>query len=495
MSGVYGSDLVAKALKEQNVKVVFTLSGMPSFGVYDALVKEGIRLIDVRHEQAAVLMAQGYARTTGGPAVALVVPGPGVMNAVTGIANCYLGSAPVIVLAGQNRIAEFELGAFHETPHLELLRPITKWSATAYQSKRIPEYIDMAFRKAVRGMPGPTFVDFPQDVLEHEIKADMTIAGSSPVLSGPYADPSLVAEAVDLLQDAERPLVIYGSGIIWSGAHSELLKFVETAGIPAIPTPLARGCIPDDHPLSCFNARSRAMAQSDAVLFIGARLNFILGYGRPPRFNPSARTIQVDIAAEEIGRNRRVDLGLVGDAKSVLKQFVEQWKGKGYQSKQAWAAELKGLEETNKEKWMEWANSPAKPINPIRLCHEIAQFINRDAVVCIDGGEILDFARNIIPSYTPASRLNPGVSGLLGIGIPYAIGAKLAHPDRQVLCLCGDGAFGLNGMELDTAARHDLHIVVVVSNNACWGSAPIYNAALTGRHAPSAPDYRAPDTT
>ena len=162
MSGVYGSDLVAKALKEQNVKVVFTLSGMPSFGVYDALVKEGIRLIDVRHEQAAVLMAQGYARTTGGPAVALVVPGPGVMNAVTGIANCYLGSAPVIVLAGQNRIAEFELGAFHETPHLELLRPITKWSATAYQSKRIPEYIDMAFRKAVRGMPGPTFVDFPK---------------------------------------------------------------------------------------------------------------------------------------------------------------------------------------------------------------------------------------------------------------------------------------------------------------------------------------------
>ncbi len=470
MRGIYGSDLVAKALKKQNVKVVFTLSGMPCFGVYDALVKEGIRLIDVRHEQAAILMAQGYARTTGGPAVALVVPGPGVLNAITGIANCYLGSAPVIVLAGQNSVKEFELGAFHETPHLELVRPITKWSATVYQSRRIPEYIDMAFRKAVRGMPGPTFVDFPQDVLENEIKTDMAIAGSSPILSGPYADPSLVAEAVDLLLDAERPLVIYGSGIIWSGAHNELLKFVETAGIPAIPTPLARGCIPDDHPLSCFSARSRAMAQSDAVLFIGARLNFILGFGRPPRFHPSARTIQVDIAEDEIGRNRRVDLGLTGDARTVLKQLGDQWKLKGNSEKRSWAIELKEQEENNKKKWMEWAVSPAKPINPIRLCHEIAQFINRDAIVCIDGGEILDFARNVIPSYAPASRLNPGVTGLLGIGIPYAIGAKLAHPDRQVLCLCGDGAFGLNGMELDTAARHGLHIVVVVSNNACWGA-------------------------
>lgn len=469
MQGIYGSDLVAKALKKQNVEVVFTLSGVPSFGVYNALVKEGVRLIDVRHEQAAILMAQGYARATGRPGVAMVVPGPGVLNAITGIANCYYGSAPVIVLAGQNKIEEFELGAFHETHHLDLVRPITKWCATVYQSGRIPEYIHTAFRKATRGMPGPTFVDFPQDVLEDEIEADVTMAESPPTLSGPWGDPSLVAEAVTLLQDAEKPLVVYGSGIIWSGAHNELLRFVETAGIPAVPTPLARGCIPDDHPLSCFSARSRAMAQSDTVLFIGARLNYILGFGRPPRFNPQARTIQVDISAEEIGRNRSIDVGVVGDARAVLKQLIEQWKRGGNPAQRSWAMELKDLEENKKKKWMEWAVSPAKPINPIRLCHEIAQFLNRDATVCIDGGEILDFARNVIPSYTPASRLNPGVTGLLGIGIPYAIGAKSAHPDRQVLCLCGDGAFGLNGMELDTAARHGVPIVVVVSNNACWG--------------------------
>jgi acetolactate synthase-1/2/3 large subunit len=469
MSGLNGSDWVVKALKQQNVEVVFTLSGMPLFGVYQGLAREGIRLIDVRHEQAAVLMAQGYARATGRPGVAWVVPGPGVLNAITGIANCHYGSAPVVILAGQNKIQEVELGAFHETDHLALVRPITKWCATVYESSRIPEYIQTAFRHAVRGMPGPTFVDFPQDILEEEIRGDVLMPEPVQPLAGPCGEASRVAEAVRLLADAKRPLLIYGSGIIWSNAHAELLQFAEASGIPTVPTPLARGCIPDDHPLSCFISRSAAMAQADVIGFIGARLNFILGYGRPPKFNPAARTIQVDIVPEEIGRNRPIDVGIVGDAKAVLLQFLDEWKKSGAISNRAWPAELKALEENKKKKWLVWAESPLKPINPIRLCSEIAAFLDRDAVVTVDGGEILDFARNLVPSHAPGARMNPGVTGLLGIGIPYAIGAKLAHPDRQVLCLCGDGAFGLNGMELDTAARHGIPIVVVVSNNACWG--------------------------
>jgi acetolactate synthase-1/2/3 large subunit len=469
MSTMCGSDLVVKALKQQQVDIVFTLSGVPSFGVYQALAREGIRVIDVRHEQAAVLMAQGYARATGRPGVALVVPGPGVLNAVTGIANCYYGSAPVVVLAGHNKIEEFEMGAFHETRHLELVRPITKWCATVYDSRRIADYLQLAFRHAVRGMPGPTFVDFPQNILEEEIQTEVVMPQPAQVLPGPWGDASLVAEAVRLLAQARQPLIVYGSGVIWSNAHEELLQFVEASGIPSAPTPLARGCIPDDHHLACFISRSRAMAQADVVVFVGARLNFILSYGRAPRFNAQARTIQVDITPEEIGRNRPIDVGIVGDAKAVLKQFSEEWRKTGTKANPAWARELKVLEENKQRKWQPWAEAPTKPINPIRLCHEIAQFLNRDAVVTIDGGEILDFARNIIPTYTPGGRMNPGVTGLLGIGIPYAIGAKLAHPQRQVLCVCGDGAFGLNGMELDTAARHGAAIVVVVSNNACWG--------------------------
>ncbi|UCF91644.1 MAG: thiamine pyrophosphate-binding protein [Desulfobacterales bacterium] len=470
MGAVYGSDLVAKALKKENVEVVFTLSGVPLFGVYQALNREGIRLIDVRHEQAAVLMAQGYARATGRPGVACVVPGPGVLNAVTGVANCHYGSAPVVVLAGQSKMTDFELGGFHEMNHLDLMRPITKWCATAYDARRIAEYISIAFRQARGAMPGPAFIDFPQNILEEEVDpAEVVRPDRYRVSSGPCGEPSLVAQAASMLAQAERPLIVYGSGILWSGAHAELRQFVETTGLPSVPTPLARGFIPDDHPCSCFIARSRAMAQADVVLFVGARLNFILSYGRPPRFNPQARAIQVDTVAEEIGRNRPIDVGIVGDAKAVLKQLLEAWIRMGASDKRSWAVELKELEEQKKAKWMRWAESSRKPINPIRLCSEIARFLPRDAIVTIDGGEILDFARNLIPAYTPGSRMNPGVTGLLGIGIPYAIGAKLAHPDRQVLCLCGDGAFGFNGMEMDTAARQGLPIVVVVSNNACWG--------------------------
>ena len=470
MKLITGNDLVAEALKKENIEVVFTLGGVPLFGIMDALIREGIRLIDVRHEQAAVLMAQGYARATGKPGVAMVVPGPGLLNAVTGVANCHQGSAPVILLAGHNKMEELELKAFHEMDALELMRPITKWSATVYESRRIAEYLSIAFREATSGMPGPAFLNLPQNVLEGEIKEeDAVVTENYRSVARPYGDPSLVAEAVSMLSEAKKPLIIYGSGIIWSGAHRELLEFVETAHIPAVPTPLARGCVPDDHPLSCFISRSRAMVESDVILFIGARLNFILSFGRPPRYNPEARAIQIDISQSEIGRNRPVELGIVGDAKAVLSQMTEKWVSTGATQGNTWARELKDMETKKKEKWNELASSSHQPINPVRLCSEIAEFLERDAIVTIDGGEILDFSRNLIPTFTPGARMNPGVTGLLGIGIPYAIAAKLAYPNRQVLSLCGDGAFGLNGMEMDTAARHNIPIVVVVSNNACWG--------------------------
>lgn len=470
MSKVYGYDLVAKALQRENIEVVFTLTGVPSFGVHKAMVREGIRLIDVRHEQAAVMMAQGYARATGKPGVAWVVPGPGVLNAVTGIANCYYGSAPVVVLAGQSKMEEFELKAFHEMNHLELMRPITKWCATAYEARRIAEYISIAFREATSAMPSPTFVDFPQNILEEELDLhDAVLPDNYRFTTRPYGDPSLVAEAISMLSKAKRPAIIYGSGILWSGAHEVLLKFIEASQIPCAPTPLARGCIPDDHPLSCFMSRTRATSESDVILFIGARLNYILSFGRSPRFNPEARTIQVDIKQEEIGRNRPIDIGIVGDAKAVLTQLLEEWNRVGTSSDGSWAAELKELEKKKRKRWMELTASSKKPINPVRLCHEVGEFLERDAIVTVDGGEILDFARNLIPSYVPGARMNPGVTGLLGVGIPYAIGAKLAFPERQVLCICGDGAFGLNGMELDTAFRHKVPIVVIISNNARWG--------------------------
>ena len=483
MATVSGGELIARAFEKENIRVVFTLSGFPLFSIYDALADHGIRMIDVRHEQAAILMAQGYARATGRPAAAIVVPGPGVLNAITGIANCYYCSAPVVILAGQNKIEEFELGAFHETNHLALVRPITKWCATVYETRRIEEYIGIAFREAMSGMPGPTFIDVPQDVLEGEIQeSEVVSAEKYRTESRPYGDPELIKDAVAMLAQASRPLIIYGSGILWSDAASELLEFVEMSRIPCVPTPLARGCVPDDHPLSCFTSRSMAMAKADVILLIGARTNFILSFGRPPRFNPEARTIQVDISRREIGRNRPIDIGIVGDAKAVLRQMIEEWRQTTANIQtDGWLSELKAKEKEKRLRWNRWAGSSKKPVNPIRLCTEIAQFLDRDAILTVDGGEILDFARNLIPSYFPGSRMNPGVTGLLGIGIPYAIGAKLAYPERQVLCLCGDGAFGLNGMELDTAARHGVPIVVVVSNNASWAVCANAQKGMYGR--------------
>lgn len=457
-------------MKAEGVEVVFTLSGVPLFGIFEALDREGIRLIDVRHEQAAVFMAQGYARITGKPGIALVVPGPGVWNAVTGIANSYYGCAPVLIMAGQNKVEDFELLAFHEADPLPLVSPITKWRSRVYEAHRVPEYISIAFREALAGQPGPVFLDLPRNVLEAEVLTEDTVLPERyRSQARPWGDPDLVGKAVAMMAEAQRPLIIYGSGILWSGAHEALKRFVETTRMAAVPTPLARGCLPDDHPQSCFMSRSRATAQSDVIIFVGARINFILGFGRAPRYNPAARTIQIDIASAEIGRNRPIDLGIVGDAGAVLDQLTEQWRRSGAVHDGSWADELKGMEAQKRERWKKRMTSSDRPINPIRLCHEIAGCLDRDAIVTIDGGEILDFARNLIPCYRAGGRLNPGVTGQLGVGIPYAISAKLAHPERQVLCLCGDGAFGLNGMEMDTAARHGVPIVVVVSNNACWG--------------------------
>nr|HID60163.1 thiamine pyrophosphate-binding protein [Desulfobacterales bacterium] len=483
MSQIDGSQLVVEALKKEGVKNVFTLSGVPSFGVYDGLASAGIRIIDVRHEQAAVLMAQGYARATGQPGVAWVVPGPGVLNAITGIANCYFGSAPVVVLAGKNPIPDFELSAFHDMDHLQIVRPLTRWCATVYETHRIAEYVSIAFREACSGQPSPTFVDFPQDVLETVVDEETVVRPERyRTRTRPFGDPDKVSEAINMLAMGERPIVIAGSGVLWSGAHHELLKFVEYTRIPCLTTPLARGTIPDNHPLNCFASRSLAMKKADVILFVGARLNFILGFGRPPRFNPSASTIQVDIEPREIGRNRPIDVGIVGDAKAVLGQLLDEAKTHKYFPRDlAWSDELNEEGKKKSERLMKWATSDRVPINPIRLCYEISRFLDRDAILTIDGGEILDFARSVIPSYVPGARMNPGVTGLLGIGIPYAIAAKIAHPNRQVLCLCGDGSFGFNGLEMDTAVRHKIPIVLVVSNNATWGLCSSWQKGVYGR--------------
>ncbi|MBI2321678.1 MAG: thiamine pyrophosphate-binding protein [Chloroflexi bacterium] len=278
-----------------------------------------------------------------------------------------------------------------------------------------------------------------------------------------------MARAVRRLAGAQRPLIVTGSGILWADAAEDLRAFVEATGIPFFTTPLSRGVVPEDHPLAFINARSTAFREADVVLFIGTRFNYIIGFARPPRFSAEATFIQVDIEPQELGWNRRVDIGLVGDAKVVLQQLVAEARGK-FHGELPWVTHLRDVHERKGRETEERMASDALPIHPLRLCKEVRDFVSRETIVVADGQEIMLFARQSVPTYYPGHRLNAGALGCMGVGVPYGIGAKVARPDRPVLVLHGDGSFGINGMEMSTAVRHNIPIVVVVSNNGGWAA-------------------------
>ena len=471
---VTGSTLVARALAQQGVDTLFYLMGGPINNAMVACVGEGIRTIDVRHEQAAALAAQAYARVLSRPGVCAGCSGPGAINLTTGLANALIDCAPVVALGGSSPVAQLAKGgAFQEIDQVAIMRPVTKWAERVYETKRIPDYIALAFREATSGKPGPVYLDLPGDVLYDEI--DDVIAGHSPRKDRdrPAATPEVLDRIVALLRDAKRPMVLTGSGILWSQASAELQRFVELAGIPFYTTPQGRGVIPEDHPLFYGPARITAMREADVVLVIGTRLNYIVGYGTPPRFAANASLVRIDIDPEEINRSEQVDIGILGDAKTVLGQLCAAVDGKVASDQFApWRERLAKLGEERAPSIATKLSSDQVPIHPWRLCKEIRDVMDRDAILCVDGHEILTFGRHAIPSFFPGHRLNSGPFGMMGVGMPFGIGAKAAKPDKQVIVLHGDGSFGMNGWELDTAIRHKLPILVVISMNGGWSADP-----------------------
>jgi thiamine pyrophosphate-dependent acetolactate synthase large subunit-like protein len=280
-----------------------------------------------------------------------------------------------------------------------------------------------------------------------------------------------VERAVALLEQAERPVLIAGSGVLWSGAATELQAWVEQARVPFWTTPQGRGVIPEDHPLCFLNARATAFREADLVFVIGTRLNYVIDFGRPPRIAAEARMIQVDLDPGELGRTRHADAGIAGDARAVLGQLLEAADNRLTGRYEPWLAYLADL---NEEKRIdaERAMSVAQlPIHPLRLCREVRDFLERDAILCVDGQEILNFGRQSIPTYRAGHRLNSGPFGTMGVGLPFGLGAKVALPDKQVVVLHGDGSMGLNAMELDTAVRHGIDVLTIVSNNGGWTAA------------------------
>jgi len=467
MAEINGGRLVAKVLKQEGVECIFGLSGGHIDSIFQGCLDEKIRVIDTRHEQAAVFMAEGWARVTGKPGVAVVTAGPGVTNAVTGLWNALERASPIIVFGGRSPLKEFEWGSLQDMDSLSLAQTVTKWARAGYETKRVAEYVSMAFRQALGGRPGPTYLEFPVDVLGAKVaEEEVTLPKNYRTTARPQGDPTLVKEAVDLLLGAERPLVIAGSGVWWSQAAKELREFIE---LTKIPLGRGQGSVPADHPL-CVGATRVGTKDADVVFLLGTRLNFMLGFGRPPVFSENSRWIQVDIEPTEIGRNRPIDIGIIGDAKAVLKQMIEEARDRCQGRKELpWVEECREQLKSQQEQFEPLLNSDSVPVHPARLCKEIRDFIDREATIVVDGGDISVWGFLSLKSYQPGHFLGVTPSGTLGVGTAFAMAARLARPDKQVLLLSGDGSFGLNGMEFDTMVRHKLPIVCVISNDGAWG--------------------------
>ena len=474
MGAITGSELLAKSLKTQGMDTLFYLMGGPMLETESACIKLGVRAIDSRHEQGAAMMAHAYSRLTRRPGVCMASSGPGTINMATGVANAFVDAAPLVAVGGTSPRIYFGMDAFQEVDQLSLYKPITKWATRILDAKRIPDVVATAFRQATSGRPGPVFLDLPGDVLG-EVVEESSIPMPAHWRPAPRAhgDPAAITEAIALLSRAERPLIVAGSGVWWSDAGAALQTFVETAGIPFYTTPLSRGSIPEDHELAFLFARARAFGEADVVLNVGTRFNYVIQFGRPPRWAADVKIIQVDVDPAELGHNRPADVPIFGDARAVLSQLTAEAKGRLDKGRyRTWVERLKSID-AEKGLESEKAMSDDKvPIHPLRLCKEVRDFLRRDAILVVDGQEILNYGRQSIPTFTAGHRLNSGPFGCMGVGLPFGIGAKVACPETQVVVLHGDGSYGINGTEIDTAVRHKIPVLVVISNNGGWTADP-----------------------
>ncbi len=477
MAELTGSEIIARCLKKEGIEHVFYIMGGPMLLTEASCIKEGIRMIDVRHEQAAAFMCQAYSRLRQVPSVCMAASGPGVTNLITGSANALIDCCPVVALGGSSPISQFGRQVFQEIDQVELMRGCNKYVDRLLNLKRIPQQINFALQKSITGKPGPVYVDCPGDILYQKIDenlVDWSYAGRPIMDSRPLGDPRQVAALVQALSEAKQPLIVSGSGVIWSRAWAEMQAFVEAAGIPFYTTPQGRGVVPDDHPCSYLSMRSSAFRDADLIIVLGTRMNYIIGHASPPRFGPNAKIARIDICPEEISSAARyVDIPIVGDCKAVLGQLLDGIKGKvSADTYKTWRQKLAEGEQAKRN--AAGANKYAEDgdIHPVRMLEEVKNFAKRDAILCVDGQETLNYGRQTMPTFMPGHRLNSGPFGTMGVGLPFGIGAKVACPDKQVIVVHGDGSMGMNAMEIDTAVRHKIPILIVISLNGGWTGDP-----------------------
>jgi len=462
--------LVARLLKARGVDRVFALCGGHIMPLWMRLDAEGIRIVDVRDERAAVYMAHAHAELTGGLGVALVTAGPGVTNAMTGIANAHVAKAPVLVLSGTPPRAQENRGALQDMAHTEFVRPLTRYARTVRQPELVLQELDEAVARALGqgGEPGPAYLDFPVDTLRSEVPRVLEL----PEQLQPrprdrlMPDPAAVQRAVDLLFAARRPLVISGRGA--RGAGPQLARLLERLGALYLDTGESRGLVPDDHPAVVAAMRGTVMTEADLVVTVGRRLDFQLAYGSPAVFG-DARFLRIADTAAELRDNRRGTAEVFATPAAALDAILGASEGRAAATDREWAraARSKHLERAAKLA-ASMKDAPAGRdglMHPNRLLAALREALPADAVLVADGGDFLSFARVGLPATT---YLDPGSLGCIGVGTPFGIAASLALPDRTVVVATGDGAFGFNAMEIDTAVRHRAPVLIVVANNGSW---------------------------
>jgi thiamine pyrophosphate-dependent acetolactate synthase large subunit-like protein len=477
MAEITGSEIIARCLQKEGITDLFYIMGGPMLLAEATCIKEGIRMIDVRHEQAAAFACQAYSRLKQVPSVCMAASGPGVTNLVTGMANALIDCCPVVALGGSSPLSQFGRQVFQEIDQVELMRGCCKYVDRLMNLKRIPQQINFALQKAISGKPGPVYLDCPGDMLYQKIDenlVDWSFAGRPILDSRPMGDPRQVDALIGALAEAKNPLIVSGSGVIWSRAWAEMQAFVEAAGIPFFTTPQGRGVVPDDHPYSYLSMRSGAFKEADLIIVLGTRMNYIIGHASPPRFGPSAKIARIDVDASEIATAARyVDIPIVGDCKAVLGQLLQGIKGRINPDRYSgWRKQLSDGEAAKRSSAGANKLQEDGDIHPVRMLEAVRDFAKRDAILCVDGQETLNFGRLTMPTFSPGHRLNSGPFGTMGVGLPFGVGAKVACPDKQVIVVHGDGSMGMNAMELDTAIRHKIPILVVISLNGGWTGDP-----------------------
>jgi acetolactate synthase-1/2/3 large subunit len=460
-----GGHLVARRLQAHGITKLFTLSGGHLFSIYDGCRAHGIDIVDVRHEQTAAFAAEGWAKVTRRPGAAALTAGPGVTNGMSAIASAQQNHSPMLVLGGRAPAARWGQGSLQEIDHVPFVAPLTKLAATAQRTSEIPALIDAALGAAMTPHGGPAFLDFPLDIVFSEGDEQDDVVAPPWGTACPQADGDALERAIALLRDARRPVIMAGTDLYWGHAEQALVQLVEELRIPVFLNGLARGCVPADHELFFSRARSAALRDADVAIVAGVPMDFRLGFGGA--FGDGTSIVVIDRVQPGRAHPRAVAAELYGVMSDTLE--VLRATGSPGTADPAWVSQLRSMEDAARAAEREQMVDERAPLHPMRVYGELGRLLDRDAIVIGDGGDFVSYAGRMIDSHEPGCWLDPGPFGCLGSGPGYALAAKLAHPERQVVLLLGDGAFGFAGMEFDTLARHGVAVVGVMGNNGIWG--------------------------